>query len=180
MLKLFITIIFFIVNINNAYCSSAMYASIQTGEHFSVKNRASGDEADPKAKKYCEEKYGLGNCKLIYKTDYGGYGAIAIGNRSSSYAYGRGSQAKADKLALDSCKEDSRVNTCRITSRWKDEGKRVYYTDYSQNSNNNDTCGVNPATGYPILCSTGLDVQGNPSGYKNGMHINQITQPNRY
>ena len=173
MIKKFFILLFFT---SNAYSSSCMYQDVITGQHFNKINMASGNEAEPLAKERCESEAGVGNCKLIYKTDYGGYGAIAIGNRSSSYAYGRGSQAKADKLALDSCKEDSKVNTCRITSRWKDEGKRVYYSTPNQN-NDDEICGVNPATGYPILCSTGLDVQGNASGYKNGVHMNQM---NRY
>jgi hypothetical protein len=177
MYKLLIYILVGIYNINS-YASSAVYQDETTGQHYGKINEANGEDARVKAQEHCESK-AIGKCKLIYKTDYGGYGAIAIGNKSNGYAYGKGKQTKADRLALEACKEDSIPSTCRITSRWHDEGKTVIERENVQQSND-DVCGVNPATGYPILCSTGVDVQGNPSGYKNGMHINQITQPNRY
>ncbi len=174
-ISLFLILIF---SINNAYCSSAMYSSIKTGEHFSVKNQASGDEAEPKARKYCEDEYGIGNCKLVYKTDYGGYGTIAIGGKSNGYSYGIPTQELADKGALRACEKNSKPKkSCYITSRWKDEGKRVYYKEYS----NDGICGVNPANGMPISCATGTDQLGNYKGYNNGQLINPSTgQPARY
>jgi hypothetical protein len=172
MIKLFIFMLFCILS-NASFSSSAMYQSQITGKHFNKINMESGDSAEPLAKARCEEYSGVGNCKLIYKTDYGGYGAIAIGNHSNNYEYGRGSQVKADRLVLEDCKKMSTPNTCKITSRWKDEGKIVIIKGEPAQNN----CGANPATGYPIDCATGLDVQGNPIGYKNGVHMNQITQP---
>jgi hypothetical protein len=172
-MKFFIPIIFMLSLLPNAVASSAMYQDGKTGQHFLVRNQASGDEAEPRAKRHCEDDAGVGNCKLIYKTDYGGYGAIAIGNHSNGYAFGRGSQEKADRLSLGACQRRSNPETCKITSRWKDEGKTIIIKgEPAQN-----ICGANPATGYAIDCATGLDVQGNPIGYKNGYSNGQ---PNKW
>jgi hypothetical protein len=176
----FIIYTFIFTLASSASASSAMYQSVTTGRHILVRNQASGDEAEPKALKHCEDEYGVGKCKLIYKTDYGGYGAIAIGNKSNGYAYGKGKQTKADRLALEACKEDSIPSTCRITSRWHDEGKTVIVRENAPQQGDG-ICGINGANGMPISCATGLDQLGNPNGYNNGRIINPSTgQPARY
>jgi hypothetical protein len=153
----------------NIYASSALYMSKITGEHWLVRNQASGEEAEPKARKHCEDNEGIGNCELIYKTDYGGYGAIAIGDKSQGYASGKGNQAKADRLSMKGCKEGSTASSCHITSRWHDEGKMVphyiwiYGNQGSGNSNKNYNengnpidCGVT-SNGLRKDCNTGRD-----------------------
>jgi hypothetical protein len=59
-MKLKILFITVLACTNNIYASSAIYSSIETGEHFLVRNQASGDEAEPKARRHCEDEYGIG------------------------------------------------------------------------------------------------------------------------
>ncbi|MET0463753.1 MAG: DUF4189 domain-containing protein [Chitinophagaceae bacterium] len=167
-----IVLFFLYVFTHVIYASSALYMNKIHGKHFLIKNAASGDEAEPQAKAYCEEESGIGNCELIYKTDYGGYGAIAVGNKSQGYSKGSPSQSLADKVSLRNCKIDSTPSTCRITSRWHDEGKRIprykyiWVPDeenYDHNFNANGVpiyCGVSRMGGAKD-CNTGRDGSGN-------------------
>jgi hypothetical protein len=173
---------FLLVSIStNILASSACYTStIHQRKHWVKINEANGDDAEPKAKQMCEEDEGVGKCKLIYKTDYGGYGAIAIGNKSNGYSKGASSQKLADFVAMRNCKINSIPSTCRITSRWHDEGKTVIVRENAPQQGDG-ICGINGANGMPISCATGLDQLGNPNGYNNGRIINPSTgQPARY
>jgi len=167
MIKILILNIFLITNV---YASSALYMSNITGKHFLVRNQASGAEAQPKALKHCIAHSGKNNCKLIYKTDYGGYGAIAIGDKSQGYAHGLSRQDLAEKYSIEKCQEDSLPSTCHVVTRWKDEGKiiAIYNDDnYMQQNNSNQDipysyCGSSTA-GLPLDCKTGRDGLGNYS-----------------
>ena len=157
----------------NTHASSSVYMDTITGKHFIVRNQASGAEAQPKALKYCIAYTGTAKkCKLIYKTNYGGYGAIAIGDKSQGYAHGLSRQDLAEKYSIEKCQEDSLPSTCHVVTRWKDEGKiiAIYNDDnYTQQENNTPEpyrdCGISSA-GLPLDCKTGLDYYGKPAGIK--------------
>ena len=160
----------------NTYASSACYMDTITGQHFVKINQASGAEAQPKALRNCIKVTGTAKkCKLIYKTDYGGYGAIAIGDKSQGYAHGLSRQDLAEKYSIEKCQEDSLPSTCHVVTRWKDEGKiiAIYNDDnYMQQENSNQNtnnssgyCGVS-GSGSALNCQTGLDYYGKPAGMR--------------
>jgi Domain of unknown function (DUF4189) len=112
----------------NIFAASAIYMSYVNGKHFIVKNRATGDDAAPRALKHCEEWIVQNGepddkCILINKTNYGGYGSIAIGKKSQGYSQGNDTQKRSDDYAMEQCLLKS--PTCEVVSRWKDEGKTI-------------------------------------------------------
>jgi Domain of unknown function (DUF4189) len=112
----------------NCYAASAIYMSYVNRKHFIKINRATGDEAEPFAKRNCE-KWIVQNgepddkCLLVYKTNYGGYGSIAIGKKGQGYSLSNPTQERADRIAMEGCLKSS--PTCEVVSRWKDEGKTI-------------------------------------------------------
>jgi Domain of unknown function (DUF4189) len=115
----------------NIFAASAIYMSYVNGKHFIKINRATGDEAEPFAKRNCE-KWILQNgepddkCLLVYKTNYGGYGSIAIGKKGQGYSLSNPTQERADRIAMEECLKSS--PTCEVVSRWKDEGMKKVVT----------------------------------------------------
>jgi hypothetical protein len=126
MKKIFLAI-FLYTCINLANASSAMYVSEITAKNFIVKNAASEIEAADASRKQCEEYSGIeGSCSLMFKTEYGGYAAVAKGIGVSGLAYGKTSQDRADKLAMKACLDgSSKPETCRIVARYFDNGRKV-------------------------------------------------------
>jgi hypothetical protein len=123
----FIAIILLLIY-SNSYSASAIYMSYVNGQHFLVRHQATGDEAEPKAKRNCE-KWIIKNgepddkCIFVIKTNYGGYGAIAISKTGQGYALANPTQERADRIAMEGCLKSS--PTCEVVSRWKDEGKTI-------------------------------------------------------
>jgi hypothetical protein len=175
MKKIFKKIILMISLISfNLYASSSIYMNTIDRQHYIARNQANGEEARIKALKLCIETTGSAKkCKLIYKTDYGGYGAIAIGDKSQGYSYGARSQEISEEVSVRNCTKRSTPSTCRVVTRWKDEGKiiAVYHGNAMQNNNANANCGINGANGLAINCNTGTDVNGNFNGWNNGIAI---------
>jgi len=164
------------LNSFNLYASSSIYMNTVDGQHYIARNQATGEEARVKALKLCIETTGTAKkCKLIYKTNYGGYGAIAIGDKSQGYAHGLSRQDLAEKYSIEKCQEDSLPSTCHVVTRWKDEGKiiAIYNDDnYMQQENSNQNtnnssgyCGVS-GSGSALNCQTGLDYYGKPAGMR--------------
>jgi hypothetical protein len=126
----FIAIILLLIY-SNSYSASAIYMSYVNGQHFLVRHQATGNEAEQKAKINCE-KWIIKNgepddkCILINKTNYGGYGSIAIGKKSQGYSQGNDTQKRSDDYAMEQCLLKS--PTCEVVSRWKDEGMKKVVT----------------------------------------------------
>jgi hypothetical protein len=112
---------------NLANASSAMYQTEVTGLSFIVKNAANQEEAAAAALSDCEGYSGLvGSCTLSFKTEYGGYAAVATGYKTQGYAFGKTSQDRADKLSMSACTDrNPKPETCKIKIRYFDNGRKV-------------------------------------------------------
>jgi hypothetical protein len=127
MKKIIILIIVYMFSVN-VFAASSIYMTYVNRKHFIKINEATGDDSVIKNKKRCEEwikergeEYD--RCILINKTDYGGYGSIAIGKKSQGYAQANDTQARSDKNAMEQCLIKS--PKCEVVTRWKDEGKVI-------------------------------------------------------
>jgi hypothetical protein len=118
--------------VQQAQASSSLFWNTTTQKHYIVRNAANGAEAEPEALENCKKEAKKGQlCKNVYTTDSGGYGAIAIGDKSNGYIYGSPTQELADKVALRNCGYKSNPATCRISSRWLDKGRSLTDAEYA-------------------------------------------------